>query len=237
MEFNAPKYKRTAFTCPHCGAYAQQSWDCYEIVRNDEEKHNYIKDEDDYYTSLQEGWYNENEYSVGKLGLATCKACEQYHIWNNMDMIFPKENNTDIPVSVEDMPKVVKDLYNEAKAVYSISCKASCALLRLAVQHLCIELGEKGKNINDDIGSLVSKGLPVQIQQALDIVRVVGNNAVHPGKMDENDTKEYAFNMFGLLNFIVEDRISKPKQIESLYNGLPTGALKGIENRDVAVTK
>ena len=97
-------------------------------------------------------------------------------------------------------------------------------------------LGEEGKNINDDIGSLVTKGLPVQVQQALDFCRVVGNNAVHPGEIELNDSSEVAHNLFTMINFIVEDRISRPKHVQSLYAKLPEGARKAIESRDKSET-
>ena len=52
---------------------------------------------------------------------------------------------------LEDMPQVVKELYFEARDVYSISHKSACAILRLAVQHLCKELGEDGTNKNYEL--------------------------------------------------------------------------------------
>jgi len=49
------------------------------------------------------------------------------------------------------------------------------------------ELGQKGENLNADIGDLVKAGLRIQVQRSLDIVRVVGNNQVHPGTLDVRD--------------------------------------------------
>ena len=53
-----------------------------------------------------------------------------------------------------------------------------------------VHLELKGKNIDDDIGALVKRGLDARIQKALDVVRVVGNNAVHPGQIDLRDDNE-----------------------------------------------
>lgn len=94
-------------------------------------------------------------------------------------------------------------------------------------------LGEPGRNINDDIAGLVTKGLPKQIQQALDIVRVTGNNAVHPGQLDANDV-QIAQQLFPLLNLIVEYQIAMPAQVAALYESLPVGARDGIAKRDAA---
>jgi hypothetical protein len=102
----------------------------------------------------------------------------------------------------------------------------------LAVQKLCAVLGESGKNINDDIASLVKKGLSVQIQEALDIVRVIGNEAVHPGQIDLNDDRATAASLFELVNLIIEERISEPKRRAEMYAKLPASKRDAIAKRD-----
>ncbi|MCK5023698.1 MAG: DUF4145 domain-containing protein [Candidatus Aenigmarchaeota archaeon] len=137
-----------------------------------------------------------------------------------------------VPPAHQDMPKECIDEYNEARDIVARSPRASSALLRLAVQKLMSVLGETGENINNDIGKLVKKGLPIQVQRALDYCRVVGNNAVHPGEINLNDTPEIAHNLFNMINYIVEDQITRPKHIQDLYEELPEGAKKAVEKRD-----
>ena len=130
------------------------------------------------------------------------------------------------------MPEEVRKDYEEARTIVMQSPRGACALLRLAVQKLCKELGEPGKNINDDIASLVRKGLSIEVQQALDTLRVIGNNAVHPGEMDLTDDTETATALFELLDFIVDDRISQPKKRAEIFSKLPTKAVAAIKKRD-----
>ena len=122
--------------------------------------------------------------------------------------------------------------FEEARKILADSPRGAAALLRLCVQKICIQLGETGKHIDTDIASLVSKGLSKTIQQALDIVRVVGNESVHPGQMDLTDNEGTARQLFDLVNLIAETRISEPKRIDALYQSLPESKRQGIENRD-----
>ena len=95
-----------------------------------------------------------------------------------------------------------------------------------------VELKLPGKNLNDDIAALVKKGLDERLQKALDVVRVVGNNAVHPGEIDLKDDKAIAVELFRLVNLIVETMIAVPKRIDEMYGDLPPGALAAIDKRD-----
>lgn len=95
-----------------------------------------------------------------------------------------------------------------------------------------VHLGEKGKNINQDIGNLVKKGLPEKIQKALDSVRVIGNNAVHPGEIDIKDDDHTAISLFEMINMIVEVMISQPKKADEIYKKIPARAKKAITKRD-----
>ena len=128
---------------------------------------------------------------------------------------------------------VVKQLYEEAGLIYNKSPRAACALLRLAIDRLCNELGENDRDINKNIGALVKKGLPQSVQQALDVVRVVGNKAVHPGQIAfDVDDKGTATMLMHLLNIIVDRMITEPNEIDSLYQGLPESVKESIEKRD-----
>jgi hypothetical protein len=132
------------------------------------------------------------------------------------------------------MPDVVRADYLEAAAVLGRSPRSAAALLRLALQKLLKELGMPGKSIDADIKELVRQGLPVMVQQALDVCRVIGNEAVHPGELDLNDSPELAASLFGMLNFIVADRIEHPKTIADLYQKIPAQKREWIEQRDKA---
>ena len=93
-------------------------------------------------------------------------------------------------------------------------------------------MGQEGRNLNDDIAALVQEGLPVKIQQALDVVRVTGNHAVHPGQIDLTDDKELAMELFWLVNLVAENQITQPNKVQAMFERLPSGAKQAIQQRD-----
>ncbi len=158
MKYVAPECGKAAFTCSNCGVLAQQR--------------NWAYDENGAGPySNQDGKF---PHSVSK-----CTHCGKHTVWHFAEMVFPHRGSAPIPN--KDMPPEVLGDYEEAASILSKSPRGASALLRLAIQKLCVHLGGSGKNINEDIKQLVSKGLPVQVQQALDVVRVIGSNAAHPG--------------------------------------------------------
>jgi Domain of unknown function (DUF4145) len=205
-KYYPPKYGEGQYHCVHCGVYAAQYW---KVLTYDNGR-GLIRDD--------------------QMNYCVCSHCKEWSYWYNERMIVPSE--APVPPAHADMPEKCKADYDEARDIVARSPKAASALLRLALQKLMPELGEKGKNINEDIGSLVSKGLPDEIQQALDYCRVVGNNAVHPGELKLDDTPEIAHSLFEMMNFIIDDRISRPKKVATMYDKLPEGAKKAIVKRD-----
>jgi hypothetical protein len=122
--------------------------------------------------------------------------------------------------------------YEEAASIANKSPRGAAALLRLCVQKLCEQIGERGKNINEDIATLVAKGLPIEVQRALDAVRVIGNNAVHPGEINLKDEPDTVASLFVLVNIIADRMITQPKQAAGLYDALPAGVREAIAKRD-----
>ena len=208
MAFQKPEPKANSFTCPHCGVHAMQNWS-------------------DLMTQFdgRGGWVRQKDMLVG-----LCDHCSKITLWLKKEMLFPSRPS--VPIPNGDLDSEIKKDYNEAAEIVEKSPKAAAALLRLAIQKLCKQLGENGENLNNDIGKLVKKGLPQKIQKSLDIVRVIGNESVHPGQINLEDNKETAYKLFDLINLIANTMITQPKEIDNLYDTLPKEKLEGITERD-----
>jgi hypothetical protein len=57
-------------------------------------------------------------------------------------------------------------------------------------------------------------------------------SAVHPGQLDLRDEPATAVALFGLLNFIVEQMITRPRELANIYAKLPPSAVAAIQKRD-----
>jgi hypothetical protein len=204
-QYYPPAFEAKEFHCVLCGVFASQKWVSVFIHSNTGPKDTSIK-------------------------ACHCSHCDGWSYWNAAKLVIPSASPAEPPHP--DLPEDCATDYREARDIFSRSPRAAAALLRLCIQKLMPKLGGKGVHINDDIKDLVSNGLPATVQRSLDYCRVVGNNAVHPGEIDLNDSPEIAQQLFGMINFIVEDRISRPQEIERLYQTLPEGAREAIEKRD-----
>lgn len=241
-----PKYASQKFQCPHCHVVAQQTWlSGYQLSSVVFSLYNHIflsyrVNIRDYQQEAIRGFLdtakskfpdNVNSYLPKDLSIATCEACGRYTLWRDREMVFPRE----IPIEPPnvDLNEEIKTLYDEASKIFLDSPRGSTALLRLALQMLLKQIGKEGKDINNDIRELVADGLSGKIQKALDLLRVVGNNAVHPGQISFDDNGEVALKLFKILNIIADEMITKPREIDTLYENVVPDETKGhIAKRD-----
>src|SRR5207253_177746 len=149
MAYVTPDTNQKAFTCPHCGVFARSYKWGYQNARNCPPLH-------------------EEHVWEALVVFGQCEHCDGLCIWYKEILVYPNRGSAPLPPS--DMPSAVKEDYEEAAKIAITSPRGAAALLRLAIQKLCIHLGGTGTNLNNDIGMLVSQGLPITVQKALDSV-------------------------------------------------------------------
>jgi len=209
-KYITPTLKANAFNCVSCHVFAKQNW-------------YYLRT-----STRADGFGGQQEDE--RFMVSYCENCDFPTIWYGDSIIFPLNLSAEPPN--EDLPDEIKKDYDEARSIVNLSPRGAAALLRLSIQKLCVHLGQPGKNINSDIKALVAAGLPPKVQEALDSVRVIGNDAVHPGSIDLRDDIETSNKLFRLVNFIAQKTITEPREIDEIYHGLPPAKLKGIKDRD-----
>ncbi len=238
-----PSIAKRAFSCPRCQAYANQKW--YTLHANELHYEGELATPQDIrerataevqqFSTFANGpqlfsLARNSQSIVINSYISYCVSCRKSSFWIAETLVYP-EVEIAVDMNPDTPPDIAAD-YREAASIFQRSPRGAAALLRLGIQKLCKHLGEPGKNINDDIASLVKKGLDPRIQRALDVLRVVGNEAVHPGTLDLHDDPDTALSLFRFFNLIVEKMISEPKHVDDVYSKLPADKLKAIENRD-----
>lgn len=166
----------------------------------------------------------------GNVFVSQCYTCGKPTIWLHDRILYPGVLAGPSPNS--DLSEDVANDFEEARSIVDLSPRGAAALLRLAVEKLCIEVGANGKSIDQRIADLVGRGLPSGVQEALDALRVIGNEAVHPGSLDLRDDRDTALKLFDLVNFIAEEMISRPKARKAVYDMIPPSKREGIDRRN-----
>ena len=207
-KYTPPSYRSQNFHCPYCQVFAMQSWSTqispFSLIWTSEQGH-----------QLHTG--EAIRIDGENVEVSLCASCGLPTLWVKKTVIYPVVNQS--PPANADLPDEIKEVYVEAGAISQQSPRAACALLRLAIEMLLRHLGEKG-TINDGIRNLVKKGLDPMIEQSLDIVRVTGNNAVHPGVIDFDDASDVQ-PLFELINLIADSLLTRPKKVKELHDRLP----------------
>lgn len=253
-----PSTKLTSFNCPHCGTLTSQSWyrvyldrigkdgvphlwtrEGIESLKFDEDLESESRDRIFAFAKRVASGEMFLDFSLearylrglaANLHISHCYTCSKPTVWHHDHIIYPPVRHEIEPN--EDLPEDVARDFDEARQILDLSRRGAAALLRLAIQKLCRNLGEDGKNLNTDIANLVQKGLDPRVQKMLDTVRVIGNNAVHPGQMDLDDDRDTAVELLRLVNLIAEIMISQPKHVEEMYGRIPDAQRHAIEKRD-----
>lgn len=191
------------------------------------------------YTQQQEMTVGFNLQTLGLTWQARrCQRCFRPTLWvaeegteSDWRLVYPPRLSGQ--PAHPDMPYQILKVYQEAQSVAELSPRSAAGLLRLALQMLVDELLPGPGALDNKIGKLVAQGLDPRIQRAMDVLRVIGNNAVHPGQINLDEDASIVRSLFGLLNLVIEQMISRPKHIDSLFEILPEGALQGIERRNL----
>jgi hypothetical protein len=223
-----PEHSKRSFYCPHCGNAAQQHWAW--VLRG---------------TELMHFAGGAKHFDISKHSIAKCAICFKPSIWLKHEekdatgepvdvytMVYPAATLATVPT--DGMPETVRSLYEEARLISGQSPRAACALLRVALEHLTLELNAEGKTLDARIGSLVKRGLPANVQKACDATRVCGNEAVHPEQLVLEDTEVQARILFWCVNYVTETLITGQGRLEKLYSAIPESKRKAVEKRDAA---
>jgi len=205
-----PELRVQSFTCSFCGVHSQQCWSEQILHRP----------------------YIGASLELVPIDRCYCVSCKGISFWSSIEkiQIFPKSVSAPMPHA--NLPDSCKSEYLEARNIAGDSPRAAAALLRLCIQKLLVELGGKGRNIDDDIALLVGQGLPGEVINALDFCRVIGNNAVHPGEISLQEEPELVGHLFDLINFIVRETVERKNRLKQLMARLPQGAREAIDRRD-----
>ena len=244
------RFGKPSFKCPFCDVHAQQTWYLAGAVKSSKSLKTDVERQFELYSALIK---NRNDapppfakerfeqiaiqhtpgilyqgLHLENLTISECVACQRAALWRADDLFYPafkpRAPHPDLPADC------VSD-FKEAVAVAPTSPRAGAALLRAAMERLLTRLSGK-TNPSDAIDKLVAAGLDDRVRQALEVVRVTGNKALHRYEIAADGDNAADFDtLAGLFDFIVDELITRPAGITAAFQRLPAKELAKIERR------
>ncbi|PEJ99319.1 DUF4145 domain-containing protein [Bacillus wiedmannii] len=232
--------KHPTFVCPHCFDISSHRW---EYVYGPYWRQGQSNQIDPEYTGVEYTFGPEkptNPFEKGWLqGIiqATCSKCDSTTYWlKSMEcdelQVYPM-NCANYPQPHKDMPEHIRKTFKEAGSVMHLSLGSSAALSRLTLEKLLVHLEYKNGSLNDKIGQVIKDGeISKRTEKALDVIRVYGNSGAHSGIINLEEQPWVPSTLLKLINLVVDDLITAPKEIDDMYDAMPKGVKNGIKNRD-----
>jgi hypothetical protein len=173
------------------------------------------------------------------LHVSRCYNCKGFTVWVRDRLVFPIKGNEPLDIIEADFRQVEEDVqelednvpesdehvqasveeveeasedFEEAAAILNKSPRGAAALIRICIQNMMPLMKETGKNLDENISSLVRKGLEVEIQQAMDVLQVIRRNPGQDSDVDLRDETAIATRMLESLNEILERRMLKNRE-------------------------
>ena len=162
MKQAPPSIHETAFDCPHCGAFAEQSW--YSVGVN----HYHIRDRipisPDQYTledkeinrpilsNIIEGYptLDSSAYTLSSLNafhtfVSSCSNCKRISLWHRDNLVYP--HHSPAPLANADLPDHIREDYDEASNILNLSPRGAAALLRLLFRRFAKNSGKRERTL------------------------------------------------------------------------------------------
>jgi hypothetical protein len=160
---------------------------------------------------------------------------EQLETQNPSLAAYVRTSPGEIPPPHQALPEPARQRYAEAREIAAASPRSAAALLRVALEVLLNEVrpSSAALKLADRIDELQALGLPGPHVQAMDILRLTGNQAVHIGTIVDADTPETVQELFGYLNYLAESN-QMIRRIADRYTTMPKGARDAAERRRAA---
>ena len=155
----------------------------------------------------------------GKISFSSLYSGEDSKIYNNDGSFdYEKFYTTLYPIETYqeiNVPEKVKKAFSSALKVYHIDKNICMIALRRTLEIICNDKGANGINLEKKIIDLSQKGIfPKPINEASDILRLIGNEAAHGDDINYNE--QIIKEMINFTQIIIEYVYVIPYKIQNI---------------------
>ena len=250
----APAIDQLSFSCPHCRALARQFWfsvhadplqaDEKPFAANAETlKTLTLNDGDEHQRDRKLKWVERmasgrpflevhrefRSRDVQNASISYCFSCSEMGLWVGDQLVWPK-GTTSLEPTLDASADVPEDSGKTSQTL-DASPRGAAALLRVATEKLCKELGDSEQGPRPAITPLLQEEVDARVLKVLEAMRVIESNAMPSDHVSVRDDRATAETLSGLVNLICEKIMIEPRQLQALYTKVREGAQNGIEQR------